>query len=86
MGEAEAPAPPPAVPQNPIKIFISGNSGNKEVRSSQGFIGGLIRVYWGGILGGCLPAHSHTPGTRPKTFPHFPPTLPVNIPTVICFL
>ena len=32
MGEAEAPAPPPAVPQNPIKIFISGNSGNKEVR------------------------------------------------------
>ena len=47
MGEAEAPAPPPAVPQNPIKIFISGNSGNKEVRSSQGFIGGLIRVYWG---------------------------------------
>ena len=44
MGEAEAPAPPPAVPQNPIKIFISGNSGNKEVRSSQGFIGGLIRV------------------------------------------
>ena len=34
MGEAEAPAPPPAVPQNPIKIFISGNSGNKEVRYS----------------------------------------------------
>ena len=81
MGEAEAPAPPPAVPQNPIKIFISGNSGNKEVSSSQGFIGGLIRVYWGahkgilgGILGGSLPAHhSHTPGTRPKTFPISPP-------------
>ena len=35
MGEAEAPAPPPAVPQNPIKIFISGNSGNKEVRAVQ---------------------------------------------------
>jgi len=35
MGEAEAPAPPPAVPQNPIKIFISGNSGNKEIENSQ---------------------------------------------------
>jgi len=34
MGEAEAPAPPP-VPQNPIKIFISGNSGNKEIENSQ---------------------------------------------------
>ena len=35
MGEAEAPAPPPAVAQNPIKIFISGNNGNKEVRAVQ---------------------------------------------------
>merc|ERR1712012_1227319 len=34
-GEAEDPAPPPAVPQNPIKIFISGNSGNKEIENSQ---------------------------------------------------
>ena len=45
MGEAEAPAPPPAVPQNPIKIFISGNSGNKEVmfkthRVSSVYVGG----------------------------------------------
>merc|ERR1712158_82277 len=35
MGEAEAPAPPPAVAQNPIKIFISGNNGNKEIENSQ---------------------------------------------------
>merc|ERR1712107_548838 len=30
-----APGPTPAVPQNPIKIFISGNSGNKEIENSQ---------------------------------------------------
>lgn len=35
MGEAEEPAPPAAVPQNPIKIFISGNCGNKEISNAQ---------------------------------------------------
>ena len=93
MGEAEAPAPPP-VPQNPIKIFISGNSGNKEVRwSLQVEYTGCHLIYWEGNIGyigghsgrflaRAMP-HSWIPA---KNFLHFPLTLPVNIPTVIRFI
>ena len=96
MGEAEAPAPPPAVPQNPIKIFISGNSGNKEVSSSQGFIGGLIRVYWGAFWAVPCPRITATllePGQKLSPFPphascqysHCHPLLMKNFPDDIQF-
>ena len=86
MGEAEAPAPPPAVPQNPIKIFISGNSGNKEVRKvrqqSSGrkvFLG--FYIFYMGHSGRFL-ARSLS-WTAAKNFLHFPnprdkTPLPVN--------
>ena len=75
MGEAEAPAPPPAVPQNPIKIFISGNSGNKEVsldyRVTLGLIGGLIRVYRGAFWAVACPRTATLLEPGQKLSPHF---------------
>ena len=86
MGEAEAPAPPPAVPQNPIKIFISGNSGNKEVRAVQQQSSGRtvssgFYIFYMGNSGRFL-ARSLS-WTAAKNFLHFPnpidkTPLPVN--------
>ena len=86
MGEAEAPAPPPAVPQNPIKIFISGNSGNKEVRAVQRQSSGRkvslgFYIFYMGNSGRFL-ARSLS-WTAAKNFLHFPnprdkTPLPVN--------
>ena len=86
MGEAEAPAPPPAVPQNPIKIFISGNSGNKEVRAFQHQSSGRtvslgFYIFYMGNSGRFL-ARSLS-WTAAKNFLHFPnplnkTPLPVN--------
>ena len=75
MGEAEAPAPPPAVPQNPIKIFISGNSGNKEVRAVQRQSSGRkvslgFYIFYMGNSGRFL-ARSLS-WTAAKNFLHFP--------------